>query len=81
MNASDKLSEADKYELQQYIKQCYGSLTAFNIRFKNKNDQSQASRDGPAERLSNTSFLRLGSGSLRSRKVLYFFRYLRLNKP
>ena len=39
VNASDKLSEADKFDLQQYITRCYGSLTTFNILFKNKEDQ------------------------------------------
>jgi hypothetical protein len=31
VNASDRLSEADKFYLQQYITRCYGSLTTFNI--------------------------------------------------
>jgi hypothetical protein len=39
VNASDKLSEADKFDMQQYITRCYGSLTTFNILFKNKEDQ------------------------------------------
>jgi len=38
-----KLSEADKFDLQQYITRCYGSLITFNILFKNKDDQFRAS--------------------------------------
>jgi hypothetical protein len=43
VNASDKLSEADKFELQQYITRCYGSLTTFNILFQNKEEQFRTS--------------------------------------
>jgi len=43
VNATDKLSEADKFDLQQYITRCYGSLTTFNILFKNKDDQFRTS--------------------------------------
>lgn len=37
VNAS-KLSEEDKIACQQYITRSYGSLTSFNILFKNKSD-------------------------------------------
>jgi hypothetical protein len=43
VNASDKLSDADKFELHQYITRCYGSLTTFNVLFKNKEDQFSTS--------------------------------------
>jgi hypothetical protein len=39
VNANEKLSEADKFDLHQYITRCYGSLTTFNVLFKNKEDQ------------------------------------------
>jgi hypothetical protein len=39
VNASQRLSDADKFDLQQYITRCYGSLTTFNILFKEKSDQ------------------------------------------
>jgi len=52
VNASDKLSEANKFDLQQYITRCYGSLTTVNILFKNKDDQFRTSAVDQFERLS-----------------------------
>jgi hypothetical protein len=39
LNGTEALSSAEKFDLQQYITRCYGSMTTFNVLFRGKEEQ------------------------------------------
>ena len=49
INSNKKLSDEDKVNIQQYITRCYGSLTTFNVLFKNKEQYFVGEKSGKDE--------------------------------
>ncbi len=49
INSNKKLTDEEKVNMQQYITRCYGSLTTFNILFKNKEHWFVGEKSGKEE--------------------------------
>ncbi|MFN8251055.1 MAG: hypothetical protein U0V75_04170 [Ferruginibacter sp.] len=49
INSNKKLSDEENVNIQQYITRCYGSLTTFNVLFKNKEQWFVGEKSGKEE--------------------------------
>lgn len=49
INSSKTLNDEEKVNIQQYITRCYGSLTTFNVLFKNKEHWFVGEKSGKEE--------------------------------
>lgn len=49
VNSSKSLSDEEKVNIQQYITRCYGSLTTFNVLFRNKEQYFVGDKSGKEE--------------------------------
>lgn len=49
INSNKKLTDEEKVNMQQYITRCYGSLTTFNVLFKNKENWFVGEKGGKDE--------------------------------
>ncbi len=46
INAHEKLTDAEKVDMQQYVTRCYGSLTTFNLLFREEKDRFVGEKTG-----------------------------------